>query len=187
MTRPREIRSVGPESFQGEKALRFSSEPKNVCTAKRVSSLKFTMREQSSVTKPDSFHLLQQIAGGYCLSRTIHVLAELGIADALEDKPLTASELTRSTGVNPDALYRLLRLASAHGIFKLEGDRFSHSDASRMLRSDHPQSMRSFARMFGLAINWGAYADLEHSARTGRPATEKTLPEGGLELSASKS
>jgi hypothetical protein len=130
------------------------------------------------MTETDPFELLQQIAGGYCLSRTIHVLAELNIADALEDRSLTAVELARSTGANPDALYRLLRLASAHGIFRLEGDRFSHSDASRMLRSDHPQSMRSFARMFGLAINWGAFAELEHSARTGRPAMEKTLSEG---------
>ena len=136
------------------------------------------MKEESPLADADPFQLLQQIAGGYCLARTIHVLAELGIADALEDRPLTAAELARSTDADPDALHRLLRLASAHGVFKLEGDQFSHSDASRMLRTDHPQSMRSFARMFGLAINWGTYAELGHSTRTGRPATDKTLPEG---------
>jgi hypothetical protein len=47
-----------------------------------------------------------------------------------------------------------------------------------MLRSDHPQSMRAFVRMFGLAINWDAYGELEYSVRTGRRAMEKTLPEG---------
>src|SRR5207248_9978923 len=48
----------------------------------------------------------------------------------------------------------------------------------RMLRTDHPQSMRAFVRMFGLAINWDAYRELEYSVKTGRRAMEKTLPEG---------
>jgi O-methyltransferase domain len=130
------------------------------------------------MAESDPFQLLREIAGGYCLSRTIHVLAELDIADALEDEPLMAEDLAKSTGADPDALYRLLRLASAHGVFKSKGDRFGHSAASRMLRDDHPQSMRSFVRMFGLAINWGAYSELEHSARSGKPAMDKTLPEG---------
>jgi O-methyltransferase domain len=47
-----------------------------------------------------------------------------------------------------------------------------------MLRSDHPQSMRAFVRMFGLAVNWDAYRELEYSIKTGRRAMEKTLPEG---------
>jgi O-methyltransferase domain len=133
---------------------------------------------QISMSESDPFHLLRQIAAGYCVSRSIHALAELKVADALGDSPLTAAELAKATGTDPDALYRVLRLACAHGVFELEGDRFRHSPASRMLRSDHPQSMRSFTRMFGLAINWEAFAELEYSVRTGRRAMEKTLPEG---------
>jgi O-methyltransferase domain len=130
------------------------------------------------MSESDPFHILQQIATGYCLSRSLHVLAELNVADALGDTPLTAAELAKTTGTDSDALYRVLRLACAHGVFELEDDRFRHSPASRMLRSDHPQSMRSFVRMFGLAVNWEAYFELEYSVRTGRPVTEKTLPEG---------
>ena len=133
---------------------------------------------QISMSESDPFHILRQIAGGYCLSRSLHVLAELNVAYALGDSSLTAAELAKAVSADPDALYRVLRLASSYGVFELEGDRFRHSPASRMLRSDHPQSMRSFVRMFGLAINWGAYAELEHSVRTGRSAMEKTLPEG---------
>ena len=130
------------------------------------------------MSETDPFDVLRQIAGGYGVARSIHVLAKLNVADALGDAPLTAAELAKSTGAEPDALYRVLRLASAHGVFELKDDQFQHSPASRMLRSDHPQSMRSFVRMFGLAINWGAYAELEYSVKTGRPAMEKTLPEG---------
>ena len=54
----------------------------------------------------------------------------------------------------------------------------SHTPASRLLRADHPQSLRSLVRMFGLPFNQGAYGFLEHSLRTGRPAVEKVAPAG---------
>jgi hypothetical protein len=126
----------------------------------------------------DPFETLRQISAGYCLSRSLHVLAELNVADALGETPQSAAELAKAVGANSHALFRVLRLASAHGVFEQQGEVFRHSAASRMLRSDHPQSMRAFVRMFGLAINWDAYRELEFSVRTGRRAMEKTLPEG---------
>ncbi len=126
----------------------------------------------------DPFETLRQISGGYCLARSVHVLAELNVADALGETAQSAAELAKVVGADPGALSRVLRLASAHGVFAQEGDHFRHSAASRMLRGDHPQSMRAFVRMFGLEINWDSYRELEHSVRTGRRAMEKTLPEG---------
>jgi hypothetical protein len=38
--------------------------------------------------------------------------------------------------------------------------------------------MRAFVRVFGLAINWDAYRELEYSVRSGHRAMERTLPEG---------
>lgn len=122
--------------------------------------------------------VLQQIAGGYCLPRCLHVVADLGVADALDDTPLTAGELATAVGADRDALARALRLLAAHGVFEVQAERFGHSPASRLLRSDHPQSMRAFARMFGLPICWGTFAELEHAVRTGLPATTKAFPEG---------
>ena len=124
------------------------------------------------------FAALQQIAGGYCVSRCLHVIANLGIADALDETSQTAADLASTVGADTDALGRVMRLLSAHGVFEAEGDKFLHSPASRLLRSDHPQSMRSFARMFGLSINWAAYGELEHSVRTGLPAGDKVIPGG---------
>jgi len=126
----------------------------------------------------DPFETLRQISGGYCLARSVHVLAELNVADALGETAQSAAELAKVVGADAGALSRDLRLASAHGVFAQEGDHFRHSAASRMLRSDHPQSMRAFVRMFGLEINWDSYRELEHSVRTGRRAMEKTFPEG---------
>jgi O-methyltransferase domain len=124
------------------------------------------------------FEILRQISGGYCLARAVHVLAELNVADALGDVAQSATQLAAALGADGDALSRVLRLTSAHGVFEQKGDTYQHSPASQMLRTDHPQSMRAFVRMFGLAINWDAYRELEYSVKTGRRAMEKTLPEG---------
>ncbi len=124
------------------------------------------------------FETIQQIAGGYCLNRCLHVVADLGVADALEEIPQTASELAGIAGANADALGRVLRLLSAYGIFESNGNKFSHSPASRLLRKDHPQSMRGFVRMFGLSINWKAYEAFQETIKTGEPAVEKIYPGG---------
>ena len=101
------------------------------------------------MTDPNPIYTLQQIAGGICLPRCLHVVADLGVADVLDESPRTAAELAAPVGAHPDALGRVLRLLSAHGVFESQGDKFCHSPASRLLRADHPQSMRAFARMLG--------------------------------------
>lgn len=128
--------------------------------------------------EPNPFYALLQMAGGYAVSRCLHVVADLGVADALDETPRTAADLAAQMGAHPDALRRVLGLLSAHGVFEAEGDRFRHTPASRLLRSDHPQSMRALVRMLGFPINWAIYGELGHSVRTGLPAAEKVLPGG---------
>ena len=119
------------------------------------------------------FELLRRMAAGYCLPRSLHVVAELGVADALDDAPRTPAELATAVGAHPDALGRVLRLLAAHGVFESRDGKFGHTPASRMLRADHPQSMRDYARMFGLAPFWTTFSEMEHAVRTGRPAPER--------------
>jgi len=130
------------------------------------------------MTDPNPIYTLQQIAGGICLPRCLHVVADLGVADVLDESPRTAAELAAPVGAHPDALGRVLRLLSAHGVFESQGDKFCHSPASRLLRADHPQSMRAFARMLGLPPLWQPFQALEHAVRTGLPAVDKVLPGG---------
>ena len=132
--------------------------------------------ETMPVTTP--VETLMQIAGGYSLSRCLHVVADLGVADALGDSPQTAAALAKSTGANADALNRVLRLLSCHGIFESRNGKFAHTPASQLLRSDHPRSMRSFVRMIGLPVNWAAYGKLDHTVRTGQSAMSQVLPDG---------
>ena len=129
--------------------------------------------------EPSPFETLRRIAAGYCLSRCLHVVANLAVADELDESPRTAAELAVSVGAEPEALGRVLRLLCAHGVFESHDGKFRHSPASRMLRTDHPQSMRDFVRMFGLSPFWATFGEMEQSVRTGLPAGEKVTP-GGL-------
>jgi len=130
------------------------------------------------MTEANPFETLIQLAGGACLPRCLHVVAEIGVADAFDEDPQTPAQLAAKVGANPDALARVLRLLSAYGFFQVERGKVRHSPASRLLRSDHPQSMRPLARMFGLDINWKSYDEFEQSVRTGEPSSKKILPEG---------
>jgi hypothetical protein len=126
------------------------------------------------------FDTLMQVSMGFTLPRTLHVIAELGIADALDETPRSAEALAAATGTDAEALNRALRLLAAHGIFERQGGAYAHTPTSRLLRSDHPQSMRSFVRMQGIPALWHIWEHLDHSLRTGRSAAEKTLPNGGF-------
>jgi hypothetical protein len=119
--------------------------------------------------RPPPIALVRDLINSHTLARCLHVVAELGVADALEDQPATAAELAARTRADADALGRMLRLLAAHDIFAIDSEGVSHTDASRLLRSDHPQSLRSFARMVGMPALWNAFTELGAVARTGRP------------------
>ena len=128
--------------------------------------------------------VIQDLAVAYWASRCLHVIAELGIADALGDEAQTAQALAGNSGVNPQALHRVLRSLANHGIFVHDGERFAHNAASRLLRSDVPGSMRSLARMMGLKVHWDAYRELDTGLRTGKPAISAVIGGWSVRLSA---
>lgn len=122
---------------------------------------------------------LWQLATGHFLPRCLHVVAELGVADHLDEAPMTAGALAAAAGANADALERMLRLLAVAGIFEARGTSWAHTQLSRLLRSDHPQSMRPFVQMIGGRMQWAAAGELPHAGRTGEAAVEK-LATGGL-------
>jgi len=112
------------------------------------------------------------LVNAHTAARCMHVIAEFGVADALEDEPASGAELARRTGLNADALGRMLRLLAAHGVFAGTRDAYTHTPASRLLRSDHPQSLRSLARTLGMPSLWDGLTELAVAAKTGKPARD---------------
>jgi hypothetical protein len=113
--------------------------------------------------------IMLDLTTGYIVSRCIHLVAELSVADRIGDSPKDIETLARECGIQPDPLLRVLRLLASRGVFRQEGDHFGHTELSRTLRSDHPRSMRGWAQMTGGPI-FSAFAGLGHSLSTGAPA-----------------
>jgi hypothetical protein len=142
-----------------------------------------TVQEMIRQQEVNAANTILEVSMTYAVPRCLHVIAEMGIADALGDDPRTAADLAVSTGANAEAVARALRLVSAYGIFELRNDvdghkGFTHTPASRLLRTDHPHSMRSFVRMIGNHLNWKTFELLDHSIRTGKSAVEQITPGG---------
>jgi len=111
------------------------------------------------------------LANGMVACRALHVLAELGVADHIGDNAIDVTTLASACDASKDGLDRALRLVADFGIFeRLPHGRYRHTDASRLLRSDQPGSLRAFCRMQGLPALQAAYSHLDHAVRTGSPA-----------------
>jgi len=133
----------------------------------------------SAVTPPSPANIqLMQLTTACWTSRCLHVIAELGIADAIGDESQSTEALAKATRTQPHALYRVLRLLASVGIFEWKDRTWHHTEASRFLRSDHPGSLRDYVRMLGLPVFWSAFGDLEHSLRTGESAFASCHEEG---------
>ena len=104
----------------------------------------------------------------------ISVAAELKIADALADGPLTADELARRVGADPDAIARLMRALIGEGIFTRRRDgRFALNALGETLRSDAPMSMAGMARMVGHPAYREHWSGLADAVRTGEAYVPK--------------
>lgn len=101
-------------------------------------------------------------------SQAITAVAELGVADALADRPLAIDELADRVGADADALGRLLRALVGRGVFGRRRDgRFQLNHLADTLRSDAPVSMAAAARFYGSREQRERWTLLVDSVRTG--------------------
>lgn len=117
---------------------------------------------------PPPIAVMELILGAW-LSQAITAATQLGIADALAAGPLTADELGRKVGADPDAVARLMRLLISQGVFRRRsGNRFALNALGDTLRSDAPVSMAGAALFFGSKEHREHWTSLVDSIRTGK-------------------
>src|SRR5689334_392100 len=96
------------------------------------------------------FDNLIQLLSGMYVSKAIYVAAKLGIADLLKDGAKSSDELAKTTEVDAQFLYRLLRALASVNIFTEVGDRyFQLTPLAACLQTDASVSMRSLALAMG--------------------------------------
>lgn len=136
-----------------------------------------TARDQSA-----AFAVLNLIQGSV-ITQALYVAAKFGIADVLGDGPLTATEIAKRVGTEPEATYRLLRALSGYSIFAEQADgRFALTPMADALRDDAPDSMRGIAMLMGHPLLWEDWGQLINSVRTGEASLPKLRGMGAYDF-----
>jgi len=153
---------AGPMARQALK--RSPARPK-----RKKSAARQTPARSGSSGKSESLRAaMLDLIGGYWVSQLVFVAARLGVADALAEKPLTPEALAGCVGAQAENLHRVLRALASLGVFaEMRDGRFRLTPLAQFLRSDHPLSLRGYARMIVDERLWRAWGALEHGVITG--------------------
>jgi hypothetical protein len=121
----------------------------------------------------DPFQYLMQMSSGYMVSAALYVVAKLSIAETLARGPKSISVLASETGMQEDALYRVMRALSSVGIFAEPKPRsFALTPSSDLLRADAPASLRNMVLWMTNKLHFDVWSEMMHSVKTGQPAIE---------------
>ena len=122
--------------------------------------------------RPQPPEVMRGLLTGYWVSQMLFTVAELGVADALSEKPLAPGALAKKVGAHAPSLRRVLRTLASVGVFAEDAKgRFRLTPLGRTLRSG-PGTLRDFARMILDDYNWQAFGALRHAVSTGVNAFE---------------
>jgi len=99
---------------------------------------------------------------GALATRTLALVADLRVADALAAGPRPVEDLARETGADPDTLHRILRALASDGVFaEEERGVFRNTEASAVLCGD--EGWTDFAHLFG-GVWYRTLGDLDASS-----------------------
>lgn len=107
---------------------------------------------------------------GAMATQALHVACRCAVADRLAEGPRPVAEIATAAGVDPDALYRVLRALASEGVFAEQRPHvFRNTAASDLLRTGGEERWHEFALQFG--DDWyRAFAEAPHAVATGEPA-----------------
>ncbi|HEV7649886.1 MAG TPA: methyltransferase [Actinophytocola sp.] len=114
---------------------------------------------------------LIEVIGGYMAAHALGLAVELKIADHIYAGVTTSEELAKVTGAHEPSLHRMLRLLASESITtEPTPGTFGLTEVGEQLRSDSPDSLYAFTRMFCHESHFSAWQGLAHSVRTGQSA-----------------
>lgn len=124
---------------------------------------------------PPPFRLVQ-IGTAFWQSRVLHTAARLDIATELADDVADADDIAKRVSADPDAVYRMLRMLTAMGIFEETAPRqFRNNPVSAYLRQDNPDNLRAMVLMHNsdtMSRPW--FEQFEQGVRSGESPFRRT-------------
>jgi len=154
--------------------------------ARAVERVRHHLRGLHQRTAPAPAVMLDMIFAGW-VAQGITAAAQLGVADALADGPLSAHELAHRVHADPDALARLMRALVSEGIFRRTQDgRYALNALADTLRSEAPVSIAGMARFVGSPQHREHWTHLVDAVRTGRAVIPELSGKAPFEYFASE-
>ncbi|MEU6088836.1 methyltransferase [Streptomyces sp. NPDC047085] len=124
-------------------------------------------------TAPPPPMRLRELVFGAACAAAVRAAARLGVADALDNEPMAVEKLAAAVKTESKPLRRLLRALSCYGVFAERPDgTFAHTEMSRLLREDDPNSLRAIALWCTEPWTWDAWPKLDEAVRTGHNVVE---------------
>jgi AraC-like DNA-binding protein len=111
----------------------------------------------------DAQQQLLELLSGKWVTAAVATAAELGVADALFERPLSAAELATQLGCDEQALKRLLRVLCGESLLSLlPQGRYALTELGTQLRTGQ---LRELARFVGAPFMWHPWAKLADAMR----------------------
>ena len=127
---------------------------------------------QDTTGSAEGVEIMRMLAGAW-VARIINVAAELGVADAIGEDAQSSDAIAVFTETYPPSIARLLRALAAIGVLnEHSNNHYSLAPLGMVLRSDHPRSLRAWARAIMRDETVHPWKELLYSLRTGQNAFE---------------
>ena len=119
---------------------------------------------------------LVQLVFGQMAGQAVASAVRFGLADLIGDAERTGTELAAATGTNAGALTRLLRALASLGLLtEPSPGSFRLTEAGALLRTNRPDSLAAFVRMFSDPAMLSAWGELDDAMRTGETTFDKVF------------
>jgi O-methyltransferase/methyltransferase family protein len=119
---------------------------------------------------PPRFQLTRMISSVW-IPQAIAAAAKLGVLDALSAGPKASEAVAREAKTDPGATHRLLRALATLELVTHQADgAFELTPLGRALTADAPDSVRSWALLWGGPMMWEVWGSLAECVRTGESA-----------------
>ncbi|WP_231588475.1 methyltransferase dimerization domain-containing protein [Mycobacterium nebraskense] len=140
-----------------------------VKVARAVEQARHHLSRLHQRTAPPAAVMMELILNAW-VAQAIATAADLGVADALADGPLSGEQLADRVGADADALRRLMRALIGIGIFRQRSDgRYALTPLADALRTGAAVSMAGMARWVGSPQHREHWSHLTDAIRTGNP------------------
>ncbi|MGW1818448.1 methyltransferase [Streptomyces sp. NPDC002125] len=141
-----------------------------------------TTAKPAEAPSPPPSMRLRELAFGAAVAAAVRAAARLRVADALDETPASAAELALVVDTEPAPLRRLLRALCCYGIFSETPEgKFVHTEMSRLLREDDPNSLRYISLWCTEPWTWDVWPRLEDAVRSGTTVFPETFGKGFFE------